>query len=108
MHQAGADNNEHTDIEIIRYPDLAEQGKNTDAEGNADMAITNLRGVNISIQGKDLINLGMEPGPMFKKIMDDVLEAKLNGKVKTKKDELDYAKKLSLHSDFHRNDKAAD
>lgn len=67
---------------------------NEKVEKAVSFYITNLRGVNISIQGKDLIDLGMEPGPMFKKIMDDVLEAKLNGKVKTKKDELDFAKKL--------------
>lgn len=43
------------------------------------------------ISGKDLIQLGIEPGPKFKKILDSILDEKLNGKIKTREDELKFA-----------------
>ena len=58
------------DTELLLYIMAAAGNKNV--EKAVSFYITNLREVSISIQGRDLINLGMEPGPMFKKIMDDV------------------------------------
>jgi tRNA nucleotidyltransferase (CCA-adding enzyme) len=55
---------------------------------------TQLRQTKILIKGKDLIKLGVEPGPVFSKIMGEVLNARLNGRLKTKKDEIDYAIEL--------------
>ncbi len=55
--------------------------------------ITKLRYVDITISGRDLMNLGLKPGPVFRKIMQDVLNAKLNGKVETREDELEYIQK---------------
>jgi tRNA nucleotidyltransferase (CCA-adding enzyme) len=55
--------------------------------------VTRLRYVDITLSGKDLINLGLEPGPIFREIMQDVLHAKLNGRVETRKDELGYIQK---------------
>ncbi len=80
------------DTELLLY--IMAAAGNKKVEKAVSFYITNLREVSMSIQGRDLINLGMEPGPMFKKIMDDVLDAKLNENVKTKEDELAYAKKL--------------
>jgi len=51
---------------------------------------TKRRYVKISITGKDLINIGLKPGPLFKKILQAVFDAKLDGIVKTRKDELDF------------------
>ncbi len=51
---------------------------------------TKLRYVKISITGKDLISIGLKPGPMFKKILQAVFDAKLNGIVKTRKEELEF------------------
>ena len=53
---------------------------------------TSLRHVTISLTGKDLINLGLKPGPLFKKVLQAVLDAKLNGKLKTPEDEIKYAR----------------
>ena len=52
--------------------------------------VTKLRYVDITISGKDLMNLGLEPGPVYRSIMQEVLNAKLNGKLATRKDELEY------------------
>jgi tRNA nucleotidyltransferase (CCA-adding enzyme) len=54
---------------------------------------TRLRHVAITITGKDLLNMGLTPGPLFSKIIQAVLEAKLNGRVITREDEFAYVKK---------------
>jgi len=51
---------------------------------------TRLRYVHTVISGKDLKKMGIEPGPVFHEILQAVLEAKLNDKLKTKSDELDF------------------
>jgi len=49
---------------------------------------TKLKGTKIQLRGRDLLKIGLEPGPIFKEIFDRLLEAKLNGLVKTKEDEI--------------------
>jgi tRNA nucleotidyltransferase (CCA-adding enzyme) len=49
---------------------------------------TQLRHVKISVTGKDLKNLGLTPGPVYREILDAVRDAKLNGMLKTRNDEL--------------------
>ena len=56
---------------------------------------TNLRRVNVSLQGKDLKKMGVAPGPIYREILQAALDAKLNGKLKTRKDELDFARKYA-------------
>jgi len=46
------------------------------------------------ITGYDLIKLGLEPGPIFKKILWKLEDAQLEGKIKSKEDALEYAKKV--------------
>jgi tRNA nucleotidyltransferase (CCA-adding enzyme) len=53
---------------------------------------TRLRNIQSSVTGKDLIKMGLEPGPNFKKILQAVLDAKLNGRLKTRNDELGFVK----------------
>jgi tRNA nucleotidyltransferase (CCA-adding enzyme) len=51
---------------------------------------TRLRNVTITISGKDLLDMGLAPGPVFSKTLQAVLEAKLNGMVKTREDEFAF------------------
>ena len=37
--------------------------------------------------------MGLKPGPIFKEVLQAVLDAKLNGKLKTPEDEFNYARK---------------
>ena len=53
---------------------------------------TRLRPVEILIGGKDLQKIGFRPGPAYRKILDEVLKAKLNGKLKSRDDELRFAR----------------
>lgn len=53
---------------------------------------TQLRDTRLSISGGDLLKFGLKPGPVFRRVLDHVLTAKLNGEVKTRQDELRLAR----------------
>ncbi|MBI4651083.1 CCA tRNA nucleotidyltransferase [Candidatus Desantisbacteria bacterium] len=46
------------------------------------------------ISGNDLIALGIKPSKKFKNIMEEILYLKLDGKIKTKEDEIEFVKNL--------------
>jgi tRNA nucleotidyltransferase (CCA-adding enzyme) len=52
--------------------------------------VTKLRHVTISVTGKDLMERDLKPGPVYRDIMQAVLEAKLNGLLQTREDELAF------------------
>ncbi len=52
-----------------------------------------LRHIKLEINGEDLINLGLKPSSYFNDIFNNVLKEKLNGKIKTKEEEINYIKK---------------
>jgi len=51
-------------------------------------------GIKTKIGGEDLKKLGMKPSPLYTKILTEVLHKKVDGELKTKKDELEYVKKI--------------
>jgi tRNA nucleotidyltransferase (CCA-adding enzyme) len=53
---------------------------------------TRLRGAKVSLTGRDLKHLGYQPGPLYRQILDALLEAKLNSQVNTKEEELLFVK----------------
>lgn len=59
---------------------------------------TKLRYISISATGKDLIKMGIGPGPIYKKILQAVLDAKLDGRLKTRTDELLFIGDHALRS----------
>lgn len=60
-------------------------------------------GMRIFISGHDLAALGVEPGPAYQRIFSRVLNAKLDGLVKTKEEELALTKKLLTRGARRRN-----
>ena len=58
----------------------------------ASTYLSKLRDVHTLISGKDLIQMGMKPGPLFQEILTDVLHARLNGQITTKDQELEFVK----------------
>ncbi len=54
---------------------------------------TKLRNIRIHVTGDDLIKLGISPGRIYKKILEDLLDAVLNGLVKGRDEELKFVKK---------------
>ena len=53
---------------------------------------TKLRHIDTSIKGRDLLKMGLEPGPIYRKVLKAVHDAKLNGELKTRNDELVFVK----------------
>ena len=56
-----------------------------------------LRNVTPVIGGKELIEMGLSPGPLFRKILDELLDVKLNGDVETRADEIQFAQHWIKH-----------
>jgi len=54
---------------------------------------TKLRRIEIALKGRDLKKMGLEPGPIYREILQAVLDAKLDGKLKTENDEIDFARR---------------
>ncbi len=77
-------------IEIILY--MMAITKKENAKKAISYFITKLRMTKLSVSGKDLKKLGLEPGPLYKNILQAALYAKLNGALKTKIDELNFIK----------------
>ncbi len=57
---------------------------------------TQLKDVSVSIRGKDLLAMGIKPGPAYKNIIQSVLEAKLDGKLKSREDELEFVQNMLI------------
>jgi poly(A) polymerase len=47
------------------------------------------------VMGKDLIGLGLKPGPLFSRILEEVREAQLIGRINSKKEGLEFARKIN-------------
>ena len=63
------------------------------SDKSVEKFLTTLKDIKVLITGKDLIDLGFIPSPKFAKIFEAVLKEKLNGKLKTKEDEINFLKK---------------
>jgi tRNA nucleotidyltransferase (CCA-adding enzyme) len=53
---------------------------------------TQLRNVRTSLKGSDLKEMGIQPGPVYRTILQSVLNQKLNGFLETREDEIAYVK----------------
>ena len=73
---------------------LKSKYKNLNFQKNIKKFLRDYDGAHLYINGGDLHRLGIAPGPDYRRILNQALEAKLNGKVKTKKEELALIKKI--------------
>lgn len=74
--------------EILLYM-MAVTGK-SEARQSLVNYLVNLRHIRPLVQGRDLVALGVRPGPHFKKILDQVRDAKLNGILENREEELAF------------------
>jgi tRNA nucleotidyltransferase (CCA-adding enzyme) len=51
---------------------------------------TKLKGTRCMLKGRDLKSMGLKPGPLYKRVFEDLLGARLNGFVRTREDEIRY------------------
>ena len=61
---------------------------------------THQREIKPFLRGRDLLDLGMTPGPVFTVLFKEILNAKLSGKLKTKKEELAFAKDYAVSNNL--------
>jgi len=66
---------------------------------------TQLRGSSTKLGGRDLQALGIPPGPVFKKILATLLDARLNGQVTTRDDEIALVRRRFLRAPPKRTDR---
>lgn len=55
--------------------------------------LTSLRKIQPELTGKDLKQMGYAPGPLFKKILTSLLEARLEGRLKSREEEIAFVRK---------------
>lgn len=55
--------------------------------------LNDLKNIKIKIKGDDLKKLGIKAGPIYKKILQKLLDEKLNGKLKFKREEIEFVKR---------------
>jgi tRNA nucleotidyltransferase (CCA-adding enzyme) len=55
---------------------------------------TNLRTTKLALKGRDLKKMGLKPGPVYRQVLEAVLDARLDGALKSKKDEIEFARKI--------------
>lgn len=69
--------------------------KTEDEEIKRDISLyfTSLKNVRTTLRGKDLIAMGFKPGPLFREIMNDLLMARLDQKIKSKEDETAFVRR---------------
>ncbi len=63
-----------------------------EAKKGISLYLSHLQDIRLSITGRDLAQLGIKPGPLYGKIMGQILWAKIDGLVKTREEELEFAK----------------
>ncbi|KJR40782.1 tRNA nucleotidyltransferase/poly(A) polymerase [Candidatus Magnetoovum chiemensis] len=55
--------------------------------------LTELINIKPQLRGSDILKLGIKPGPIYSKILNEILDEKLKGIIKTKEQEFSYVKK---------------
>jgi tRNA nucleotidyltransferase (CCA-adding enzyme) len=78
-------------IELILY--MMATAKQKAVKKAISHFFTNLRRTGIALKGRDLKKMQLKPGPIYRQVLAAVLDAKLDGKLKTKKDEIDFARR---------------
>ena len=76
--------------ELVLY--IMAIANNDDIKKQISHYILQLKNIRTLIKGNDLRKLGIPSGPVYSKILKAVLHARLDGKVTTRKDELEFAK----------------
>jgi tRNA nucleotidyltransferase (CCA-adding enzyme) len=79
------------DIEAILL--MMAKSRQERAKKYISLYLTHLRNVRVALTGDDLKRLGIPPGPKYRKILAELLDAKLDGIVKNREEEIAFAKK---------------
>ncbi len=81
------------DIEAILM--MMAKAKQERAKKYISLYLTHLRNVKVTLTGDDLKALGIPPGPKYRKILAELLDARLDGIIRSHEDEIEYVKNKS-------------
>ncbi|OGF52039.1 MAG: hypothetical protein A2044_08150 [Candidatus Firestonebacteria bacterium GWA2_43_8] len=70
------------------------KSKSLRARQRIHLYLSSLYKIKVDVTGEDLKAYGIKPGPVYKKIFDELLTRKLDGEIKTRAEELEMVKKL--------------
>lgn len=68
--------------------------------------LTQLQQIRCELSGDDLELLGLPPGPVYRQVLDELLSARLDGKVNSREDEIAFVRKRHLRFDSAIADRA--
>ena len=77
-------------IEALLY--VMAKAEEREVQKAISLFFTQLNAMKVSLRGRDLRELGIKPGPLYREILDALLSGRLEGKIKTKEDEMRYVK----------------
>jgi tRNA nucleotidyltransferase (CCA-adding enzyme) len=79
------------------------KAKQEKAKKYISLYLTQLRTIKVQLTGNDIKKMGIPPGPRYKKLLAELLDAKLDGKVRNREEEADFmrerASKLKITVD---------
>ena len=78
------------DTEILLY--MMAKDNNEKCRRLISNYFTKLKGTKIGLKGRDLKKMGFPPGPLYREILDRIMEARLNNLINTKDDEVRFVK----------------
>ncbi|MFZ7112964.1 MAG: CBS domain-containing protein [Desulfatiglandales bacterium] len=76
------------DTDILLY--IMAKAKNRSIRRLISKYFTRLKDSETALRGKDLKKMGFEPGPIYREILNGLLEARLNRSVRTREDEIKF------------------
>jgi tRNA nucleotidyltransferase (CCA-adding enzyme) len=79
-------------VEVLLY--LMAKSRNQELKRLISLYFTKLQALRTAIGGEDLKALGVKPGPRYRELLDAVLNARLNGLVASKEDEIELLRGL--------------
>ncbi|MFH0790515.1 MAG: hypothetical protein V2A64_02685, partial [Candidatus Omnitrophota bacterium] len=86
---------DHLSYEVLIL--LKAKYKHRNVSGHIEDFLKNFNSTRLHITGHDLYRLGLQPGPDYQRIFSKVFNAKLDGRVKTKEEEIELIKKVVNH-----------
>lgn len=82
------------EIEVLLL--MMAKAKQEQAKKYISLYLTHLREVKVSLTGHDLKKLGIAPGPKYRKLFAELLNAKLDGIVRNRDEEIEFVRKKAL------------
>jgi len=79
-------------VEVLLYQ--MAKSRSSEVKRCISLYFTKLHGVRSQIGGADLKQMGVEPGPLYRELLDAVLSAKLNGLLASREDEMKLVREL--------------